>query len=702
VARLRQSIVQRDFSAGELREEFLERHDTEIRARSLRVARNLRLLAAGGMEARPGTTFLREADYRQIHNVIIAGTPYVLLIGGTDLVLIDAETHATVYTLSPIFWDGPEGPWVVHVEDYIIIGGQGGRMRTLFLDPATGNLKSSLFLFENELYATRIVKQPYWAFRPDVTITPSARTGAITVTASGAVFDALQVGSRIRYAGAEIFVTAVGSATSLSGSVVNVLPASWSITVASTAEFVAGDVVVGQTSGFMGVVVYVTSGTVMEVLTTENNDGPDASEKLSGPRATTTVSSRSTISPLPTSYWDEPMFSNYRGWPRGAATAQGRLFLFDSESLPSGLAASSVRSPMDFEVGTDDDDAIARVLPDRGARFRHAVMVRDLLIFSDKGVFVQDLSNVLTPSSFAPVLVDARGCNGVRPCPVQDGVVYVGTDGSTILAARLDGNIYLKWSVAEISTFAPQQNLVPVMLCGPSLSESQPEKYLLIVNEGGTMGVASLNGDNVAFVQWDTQGEFVAAAPVSGGYYLLVDRDIGEAPTRFLERLTFGMHVDCAVMADPNDAGAADHLVGETASIVWGGRYCGDVLVEPDGSVPQEDVTSAAQIGFNFEVEAAAWPVEAINTAWAGIKRVRATRFAASVQGMGEFQMRCNAFTRTLNGYNFGDDTGEPSPLKERRFHAPVSGRPEHNDMAVLRQQPGPWRVLALAQEVTS
>lgn len=62
-----------------------------------------------------------------------------------------------------------------------------------------------------------LIRQPYHKFAaPEVTMTPSAVSGSITLTASAGVFDALHVGQRFRIGEKQVEITAVASATSAS------------------------------------------------------------------------------------------------------------------------------------------------------------------------------------------------------------------------------------------------------------------------------------------------------------------------------------------------------------------------------------------------------------------------------------------------------------------------------------------------------
>jgi hypothetical protein len=74
------------------------------------------------------------------------------------------------------------------------------------------------------LIESNVVVQPYFKFADAaVTLTPSATSGNITVTASAAVFSAAYVGTRWRIGGREIAITAVASGTSASATVIQTL-----------------------------------------------------------------------------------------------------------------------------------------------------------------------------------------------------------------------------------------------------------------------------------------------------------------------------------------------------------------------------------------------------------------------------------------------------------------------------------------------
>lgn len=91
-------------------------------------------------------------------------------------------------------------------------------------------LRNSLgaFVLEdwNFFSVNNVIQQPYYKFADSaITLTPSATTGAITLTASAPVFEAAHDGIRLRVGGKEILITAVNSPTVVTADVIEPLAA---------------------------------------------------------------------------------------------------------------------------------------------------------------------------------------------------------------------------------------------------------------------------------------------------------------------------------------------------------------------------------------------------------------------------------------------------------------------------------------------
>jgi hypothetical protein len=512
----------------------------------------------------------------------------------------------------------------------------------------------------------------------------------------------------------------------MNGTVVTKLPPSYRLTLASAANFATGDAVTAQDTNFQGVVLAVAGATI-DVVTTSFFDGPDISEKLSSPRGSSTVSTKATIAPLSSPIWDEPLISPVRGYPRAGASAAGRLALVDFEAVPDLVCLSSVRDVRDFKVGAQDDDAILRQCGDNAPRFRHAINAGDLLLFSDRGIYLVNIrdGSLLTPSTFNTILFDKRAANGVRPVAVDDAVVFVEASGEAIAIAQLSGNVYLKWVVRTISSFHAHLVKSPIKLCGPSLYSSLPEKYLLIVNADGTVAAlswfAEFEAEAVGFVPWNTDGTFRSVSPIFSGYWALVDREINGVPVRFLEEFDTEALLDGTISVTVGDTltgnglpleGNGSTLIAETAQqlplagsdvrVVAGDYDLGDFAVGLDGLIDgSEAFPEGAEAGLNFQSRVMPWPVDIIESPYLGLIKTRVVRGSVSVLHTGPIAVRANTTTKRFGGYFFGDDLSEPPPRRTQLHKFLVLGRRDHPEIEFIKEGPGAFQILAVNQEVS-
>lgn len=719
---VKQTVTQRSFLLGEMREEFLEADDLESRQQSVRGGLNVRITAARTLIARPGTTYERTLGlaYDVIELRPQSGLEFGLIVNDTSLEIID-EAGTLITTISPVPWTSGADVWVEPFSADTVIGGAWGLK---VLTYASGVWSFTDFAFVTTTDSA--LAQPYWSFRDDVLVQPSATSGNITLTATQPIWTTAYVGLRVRYGRREVTITGYVSPTVLNGTVVTALPPSFRLTLSSVANFAIGDAVLGQDTDFQGIVI-AKGATSIDVATTAFFDGPDISEKLASPRGSATVNAKATIAPLASPIWDEPLISPVRGYPRAGASAAGRLALADFPLVPDLICLSSARQIQDIEVGANDDDGITRQCGDNAPRFLHVVNAGDLLLFSDRGVYMVNLrdGSLLTPSTFNAIRVDKRAANSVRPVAVDDAVVFVESSGEGIAIAQLNGNIYLKWTVRSISTFHAHLVRSPVKLCGPSLESALPEKYLFIINADGTVAAmswfAEFNADAVGFVPWETQGEFRSVSPIFAGYWAIVDRTINGASVRFLERFDTEALVDCALdvvaNADLEGNGAPLEgngavlgaqtaqplpLAGEAVVAVAGDYDMGDFEVGVDGLIAGSDLfPEGAQVGFNFQSRVKPWPVDIIQSPYLGLIRVRLVRGSVSVLRTGRVAVVSNATTKRYGGYRFGDDLSAAPPRRTELYKFLVLGRRDHPEIEIIKERPGAFQILAVNQEVS-
>lgn len=714
----KKTITQRSWLLGEMHEDFLEASDLEARGNSCRKAKNVRVKSSRTLSARPGTYFAKNLGLARdiIELRPEAGLVFGLILNDASIDVINGA-GTVVFNVPVAPWTSAANVWVEPFRDKTVIGGAFGLYVLKFADAA--------WTFTPFVFAAGSggeVAQPYWAYRQDITMRPSALTGNITLTSSLPFFPNSFVGQRIRYGKREILITSITNLMVANGTVISALPPSYRLTMASVTSFRVGDAIIGQDTDYSGIIVAV-SGNTIDVATLEFFDGPGINESISSPSGSSKVTVKATISPLASPIWDEPLMSPLRGYPLSGASAAGRLALVNFPLVPDVICLSSARDIEDFAVGAKDDDAIVRTAGDNSPRFLHAVSAGDLLLMSDRGLYYVSIRDggILTPASFNAILFDKRAASPVRPVLIDDGVVFVEASGQSIAAALLDGNIYLKWSVRSISIHHSQLIKSPVKLCGPSLFAETPEKYLMVINGDGTLAVMSwmdeFSPETIGFVPWETDGKFISVSPIFGGYWAIVDRSFSNGTYRLLERFSDNAVVDSGVylgddpligIDDPLNGTIvlqilqAPHLFGLSLHLFFDGHYIGVHEVDPYGQINAGQFLSQnTQCGFNFVASLQPWPVEVVESPRGGIYPARLVQGSVSVINTGVFEVRCNKTTKSFGGQSFGDNPEDRPSLAAKKYKFSAVGMRDHAEIEYTKPLPGYFHILSSTQEVT-
>jgi hypothetical protein len=708
--------VQRDFSLLQTKIDFLERDDLDLRNRSLRQARNVQATISGAVEARPGTQFIREIpNGTTLWEEIWPENDVKRFVYASDTDLYVMEEDGTIdFTTSSVGWTSADDLWMAKFRDQVVIGHPTTGMQVLSYNGGAWSLDDWTFATTSQGESA----QPFWSFNPGTSITPSADSGSITVTATAPVFTAAHVGSTIRYAGSQIEITGYTSATEVDGTVSDAnLPPSYAITFnwEARAFFTAGNIVICADSGFQGVIAQVAflpgSPAVETVYVVALNQlKPEVGEILSGPSfSDEIVSVTEEGTPRPTSFWDESLMSDARGWPGSGAAASGRMIFCNFPELPDVIVGSSVRAINDIEIGAADDDGFARREGDGSPRFLHAINAGDLLLLADRGLYVVPLREgaALSPTTFNAELFDHRGASSVKPALVGRGIVFGEAGGRKVGFAYLDGNVVLKWNVRTISEMYDDIITEPVHICGPAADNSLPERYLIITNADGTAAAmryfGSLDEATTGFSLWRTNDpdNFLGFAPIFGGYYAIVDRDVDGSTKYYIEKLDADTYVDCAKFTAAGVQPDMSHLRGETIQFYDNGYDLGDRVMPVSGAMgDQPDMADGGQAGLAIVSTVAPWPKAVTDSMRDGRFPTRTFMFHVSVQGTGLFDATCNNHTRTLGGYDVGSDLSEPPPVRTKPYRIPFFGRSFHPLMVVKKVRPGPFKILQVGQEV--
>jgi hypothetical protein len=210
-----------NFLAGEITGEAFVRSDIQGYANGCETLSNWLIRPVGPVRSRPGTLYKQDIgedapiapfvfDDDQIYFLAFMNTQVKIYDEDGTLVTTLASTPWTTAQLDKISWTHSGDTMFVYHED----------VPTQIIT-RTG---ASTFTFAAISFETNdgdtIRYQPYYKFAAAaVTLTPSATTGSINLTASAAVFTADYVDTIVRYKGNEVLITAFTSTTVLVGTV---------------------------------------------------------------------------------------------------------------------------------------------------------------------------------------------------------------------------------------------------------------------------------------------------------------------------------------------------------------------------------------------------------------------------------------------------------------------------------------------------
>lgn len=251
-------LAQTNFSAGEFSEQLAARSDVAVYRNGAAALANFRLHYQGGAESRFGTRYLATLGFSPAKLVPFVFSP--------DQSYIHAFSNARddIYdTAGALATSLTAAPWTTAMLARLNWAQQGDTMIVVHPDLAmqaiarTGatTFTRAAFAFETETISGNTkIKQPYFKFAPiTMTMAPSATTGAgitLTLSAPGAFVTggSGHTNTIVRYKQKQILVTAVASATSATGTVIETLPGTtadvdWDEQVFSTVRGYANSVV---------------------------------------------------------------------------------------------------------------------------------------------------------------------------------------------------------------------------------------------------------------------------------------------------------------------------------------------------------------------------------------------------------------------------------------------------------------------------
>lgn len=555
--------IQTDFRSGEIDPLLRMRVDSKMYPSGARSLKNCILRSSGAVSRRPGSTRLANIASEKLRVLPFeydTDEKYLIFLKVGAMLIYDGA-GTLLQTISSMPWSTlaiMEKVTYAQAGDTMVLCHESFKPKVLKRTSLT-TFTMSDFVFDTSP-SNSAIYQPYQKFEAaSVTLDPSStELGSNTITASSPIFSSAWIGTTIRIVGKEITITGYTSSTVVTGTnkarlrkrldpnpllssagsrtVTVTHPfhglttgASVKITGATTSKDNPGNLDAGEVNGTRTITVVDED---RYTFTAGGTNNADFSVDFGGANVEVAV-------PGAQREWDEPVFSDRKGWPAAVCFHEDRLWFGGSTALPDGLFSSKTGFYYNFSVSKGEDDASIQVTvgAPRIAKIRHILAGRLLQVFADGGEFVARQSDgvALTPSTVSIRPQTPYGCSSVRPMSFDGATLFVQGNNKTVREFTYDFN-QDGFAATDLTTLS--QHLMGEIVDADVLygSSSRTEQYAFFVNGNGSMAVFHSNrAEGLAgWVPWTTKDGFFEAVCVLGPrLYVLVNRN----NVRVLERI---------------------------------------------------------------------------------------------------------------------------------------------------------------------
>jgi hypothetical protein len=633
-------VVQNNFSVGEVDPLLRARMDLQQYQNALAKATNVDVQPQGGITRRPGLRKITE---------ITVGTP------ANGIRLVPFEFSVTDSYLL-VFVDQK----MIVVKDGAVIpdinGGSLDYLTTTITSAMLGQLTwtqsaDTMIICHPDLAPQALVRgatdaswtigsiafdsTPYYQFsvvvrNPATTLTPSATSGQITLTAGATTFHNGTSGTAT--AGASTTITLAGGASATddiyNGAVITITGGTGAGQSRVITDYVGSTKVATVVSAWSVTPGVSSTYTVSNQIGQYINGTPQGRAKIIGYTSDTVVQAVTeypffSAAAMASGNWEletgyEAAWSASRGYPRSVTFHEGRLYFGGSSFRPSTIWGSKVGLYWDFNPVTSyDDDAVEATLDTNQLNvITDIISGRDLQIFTTGGEFyvAQAIGEPVTPTNFFIKTVSRAGSKpGVRVQQLDTGTLFVQRSGKS-LNELLFSDSELSYISNKISLLSSHLLKTPTRMgLRRAISTNEGDKLMIVNSYDGTMAVYSiLRAQNViAPSEYITDGLFKDVAVDVTDVYVAVKRTFNSTDKYYIELFDPGYFTDCA-MAGASGAGASSlPHVGKTVDIIRDGVVEAQQVVPVGGSITfARAATTSWEVGLPITIYAKTLPVE--------------------------------------------------------------------------------------------
>jgi hypothetical protein len=316
----------------------------------------------------------------------------------------------------------------------------------------------------------------------------------------------------------------------------------------------------------------------------------------------------------------EAVWSAGKGWPRAVTFHEGRLYFGGSKSRPSTIWGSKVGLFFDFEAteGLDDDAVEATLDTNTFNAIVDIISGRDLQVFTTGGEFYVPQSGLepITPTNFFVKTASRNGTQqGVRVQQLESGTLFIQRQGKSLNEFAYT-DTQATYVTQKISLLAGHLLKGPTRIAlRRSVATDENDLLLMTNSNDGTMAVFSLlRAQNVIapseFITVD--GAYIDVSVDISTIYTIVRRNVNGVNQYYVEVF------DNTLLTDSAKSGTGvvstvtmAHLATETVNILEDGAVQANQAVPAGGTVTLPRATASSyEIGLPIAVEARTMPVD--------------------------------------------------------------------------------------------
>ena len=314
----------------------------------------------------------------------------------------------------------------------------------------------------------------------------------------------------------------------------------------------------------------------------------------------------------------EDVWSATKGWPRTVTFHEGRLYFGGSKSRPSTIWGSKINIFFDF-VPTEslDDDAVEATLDTSSLNvIVDMISGRDLQVFTTGGEFYvpQSGTDPITPLTLSFKAVSRNGTKPeTRVQSLESGSVYIQRSGKSV-NEFLYSDTQLTYVTQRISLLSGHLLKAPSRMALRRATSTDEGDLLMMANEtDGSMAVFSVMRSQqiTAPSEYITDGSFLDVQVDVSDIYVVTKRTFDSADRYFVELFQDSMFTDCGFIGGAASGASSLPHIGESLNVITDGVPQTNETVSAGGAVTFDRAsTTSYEVGLPFTVYAKTMPVE--------------------------------------------------------------------------------------------